>query len=118
MVAAMPQGSRAMVANTSAHEKARHTPSVSGARRAQFNCRDLSGLLVGALLVLALLLATLAGLLRLLSGLLSTALLSGLLLAGGLLILLAGLLLLARLLGLIGIIHLGYLTVKAEQPLT
>ena len=55
--------------------------------------------------------------LRLLSGLLSAALLSGFLLPGGLLILLAGLVLLAGLLGLIWIVHLGYLTVEAEQPL-
>jgi hypothetical protein len=59
----------------------------------------------------ALLLAALAGLLRLLTGGLSASLLAGLLLAGGRLILLTGLILLTRLLVMIGIIHSQYLTV-------
>ena len=72
----------------------------------------LSGLLLGALFLAALLLTALPGLLLLLAGVLSAALLSGLLLARGLLILLAGLVLLAWLVILIGIIHVGYLIVR------
>jgi hypothetical protein len=57
-------------------------------------------------------LTALPGLLLLLAGALPATLLSGLLLARGLLVLLAGLVLLAWLVVLIGIIHGGYLIVK------